>query len=167
VLPDVIAVGLRAAEAAGVRVILNLAPFQPLAPDLLAVCDPLVVNEAEASSLVGWRVHDAATAGRAVAQLRGVVRSVIVTIGAEGAYWGDESGSGHVPAPIVVNVVDTTGAGDAFVGAVAATLARGASLPVAVSVGVRAGSHAVGSPGAQSSYATLADLELDDSPVDV
>lgn len=160
VLPEIIAAALRSAAAAGSRPVMNLAPFQPLEPELLALCDPLVVNEAEASALVGWEVYDAPTAARAVEQLRNAVRSVVVTIGAEGACWGDASSGGHIPAPLVPRVVDTTGAGDGFVGALAVLLADGASLAEAVSAGVKAGTFAVQSVGAQSSYATLTDLGL-------
>ncbi|MDQ1547279.1 MAG: ribokinase [Actinomycetota bacterium] len=155
---NIIETALLAAEAMGARGILNLAPYQPLPPHVLAVCDPLIVNETEASSLVGWAVHDLDSAARAVEQLQGVARSVVVTIGARGAMWGDGQTSGHTVAPLVETVVDTTGAGDAFVGALAATLSRGASLEDAVGVGVLAGSFAVKSPGAQSSYPMLTDL---------
>ncbi len=163
VLPEIITAAVGAAEAAGARVILNLAPFQPVAEELLALCDPLVVNEAEASGLLGWAVHGAAGAERAVRQFRGRARSVVITVGAEGAYWADATSAGHVPAPTGIRAVDTTGAGDAFVGALAVQLARGSSLEEAVSVGVLAGTFAVSSPGAQSSYPSRSDLGLDDS----
>lgn len=143
-----------AAERAGARLVLNLAPYQPLAAHVLAACNPLVLNEAEASALVGWKVTDAATAARATERLGATVRSVVVTIGAEGAYWADQSDAGHVPAPPIAQVVHTTGAGDAFVGALASCLARGDHLHRAVGIGVLAGSFAVTSPGAQSSYPT-------------
>lgn len=160
-LPEIIESTLRAAASSGARCILNLAPYQPIDTGLLSLCDPLVVNEAEASALVGWAVNDVDTAARAVEQLRGTSPSVVVTIGPNGAVWADAAGGGHVPAPVGVSVVDTTGAGDAFVGALAALLARGVSLRRAVEFGVQAGSFAVGSPGAQSSYPTLMDLDLD------
>jgi ribokinase len=160
-LPEIIEATLRAAAGAGSRCILNLAPYQPIDGALLALCDPLVVNEAEASALVGWTVQDVESAQRAVEQLRASSPSVVVTIGPRGAVWEDATAGGHVPAPEGVSVVDTTGAGDAFVGALAALLARGVSLGRAVEVGVQAGSYAVGSPGAQSSYPTLLDLDLD------
>jgi len=160
VLPEIFAAAIRAAEAAGARVIFNLAPFQPVDDDLLAVCDPLVVNEAEASGLVGWAVQGAVGAGRAVVELRGRARSVVVTVGAEGACWGHGLSAGHAPAEAGVHAVDTTGAGDAFVGAVAVELARGATLEQAVALGVRAGTFAITSPGAQSSYPSRADLGL-------
>ena len=159
VLPEIVTAALTAAEEAGVRVIFNLAPFQPVADQLLAACDPLVVNEAEASRLLGYDVHGA-VAERAADLLRSRTRSVVITVGAEGAYWADHHTAGHVPATGEVQVVDTTGAGDAFVGALAVELAGGAALDEAVAVGVRAGTFAVTSPGAQSSYPTRADLNL-------
>ncbi|MET4781942.1 ribokinase [Glaciihabitans sp. UYNi722] len=164
-LTEIIEAAILSGEKAGARSILNLAPYQPIRNEILALCDPLVVNETEASALVGWQVRDAPSAARAAEQLRGVVRSVVITIGAEGAYWQDAESSGHVSAPTVYEVVDTTGAGDAFVGALASFLARGESLGRAVEVGVLAGSFAVTSPGAQSSYPTLVDLQLDTLPL--
>lgn len=159
-LPAVIQAAVSSAAEAGARSIVNLAPYQPLPAEVLAECDPLVVNEGEASSLVGWKVHDVATAARAAAQIVGTARSVVITLGAQGAYWSDSTGEGHVPAPIITEVVDTTGAGDAFVGALAAQLAEGENLQTAVEVGVLAGSFAVQKLGAQSSYARPGDLGI-------
>ena len=161
VLPDIITAAVTAAADAGARVILNLAPYTPIGDEVLAWCDPLVVNEAEASGLLGWEVRGAASARRAVRELRERARSVVVTVGAEGAYWIDARGEGHVAAPIPAAVVDTTGAGDAFVGALAVLLAGGASMAEAVAVGVRAGTFAVQSPGAQSSYPSPSDIGLE------
>jgi ribokinase len=140
------------------RFVLNLAPYRAVSDDVLRACDPLVVNESEMTAMVGFDVTDVASATRAVEEIRGVVRSVVVTLGAGGAVWADADASGHVPAPHVSAVVDSTGAGDAFVGALVAQLAEGASLPVAVDTGVRAGTFAVGRFGAQSSYPMRADV---------
>lgn len=126
--------------------------------DILAACDPLVVNETEASELVGFDVHDSNTARAAGGQLRARSRSVVITIGSRGAVWADSETIPHQPAA-VTDVVDTTGAGDAFVGALASRLAQGSSLREAVQTGVRVGSFAVGSLGAQSSYPTLTGVE--------
>jgi ribokinase len=161
VLPEIIEASITSATHAGARVIFNLAPFREIASDLLRECDPLVLNEAEASALVGREVHDVATAAEAVSELRARTRSVVVTIGAYGAYWADAESEGHVPAPAVPKIVDTTGAGDAFVGGLASHLARGASLRDAVELGVLAGTFSVQMPGAQSSYPTPADLGMD------
>ncbi len=161
VLPEIITATITAAAETGIRIVLNLAPYTPIDDTLLARCDPLVVNEAEASGLLGWEVRGADGAGRAVTELRERARSVVVTVGAEGACWSDADGSGHVPVRQVPTVRDTTGAGDAFVGALAVQLAGGASLEEAVVVGVRAGTFAVQSPGAQSSYPSPSDIGLE------
>jgi ribokinase len=79
-------------------------------------------------------------------------------MGAAGAYWLDQKNEGHVSAPAMGSVVDSTGAGDAFVGALAACLAGGGPLSEAVQLGVVAGSFSVMRIGAQSSYPTAKDL---------
>jgi ribokinase len=155
----VIAAVLATATAIGSRCIFNLAPFQPLDPATLAGCDPLVVNEVEAAAWVGWPVDDIAAAQQAAEQIQTVCRSVVVTLGPQGAWWADANGVGLVRAE-VVDPVDTTGAGDAFMGALAVFLAAGYPLATAVTVAVRAGTYAVRSPGAQSSYPKLAELGL-------
>ncbi len=142
------------------RVVLNLAPFVSLPPACLAVADPLVVNESEAAQLTGQRIHTVAQAVDLARTLAETVTSVVVTLGAHGAVWAAPESSGHSPAPAVAAVVDTTGAGDAFVGALAARLAAGFGLADAVEVAVAAGSFAVGALGAQASYPGPADLGL-------
>ncbi|WP_211160895.1 ribokinase [Microcella alkalica] len=142
-----------AVAAAGGRVVLNLSPSRPVPDALLAVCDPLVVNESEASDLTGTVVADASSAAAAALALLERCRSAVVTLGGEGAVLarraeGGAAESAAVPAPRVP-VVDTTGAGDAFVGAVAAELHRGGDLVTAVERGVAAGSAAVQWRGAQ------------------
>ncbi|WP_121368067.1 ribokinase [Frondihabitans australicus] len=161
----VIEATVHAAQGAGARVIVNLAPYLPLAPAALALADPLVVNETEAGQLLGSDVSDVDAALAAMPRLLEHARSAVVTLGGAGAVWasreGDGAGAGaHVPAPQVADVVDTTGAGDAFVGAVAFALSRGDDLGKAVALGVRAGSFAIGGVGAQRSYARAADLDV-------
>lgn len=155
---EVMAAALRTGAEHGARCVLNLAPYRQLDPDVLGLADPLVVNESEASALLGSPVDGGPTAESAAAQLLGQVRSVVITLGAAGAVWADTGGSGRVPARTGVTAVDTTGAGDAFVGALAASLARGADLPTATALGVAAGTFSITQLGAQSSYPTLADL---------
>jgi ribokinase len=154
---DAFAAAVRAADEIGCRAVVNLAPFRPLPADLLALCDPLVVNESEAGRLLGRSVRGAEAARVAVAELAVRCRSVVVTIGAEGAVVGDGDGVEHVAAERVA-VVDTTGAGDAFTGALAAALSTGAGLVDAVRLGVRAGTFAVQRHGAQASFARGAEL---------
>ncbi|WP_093483012.1 MULTISPECIES: ribokinase [unclassified Streptomyces] len=146
-----------AAERAGTRVVLNPspAPETALAPELLAVADPLVVNEHEARQLSGRA--DGSPAEWAQALREQGARSVVVTLGGDGALVLDASGSEDIPG-VRVKAVDTTGAGDAFTGALATRLARGDALPEAARFAVRVGAAAVTKPGAQPSYPTLAEL---------
>jgi ribokinase len=151
---------VRAATEVGARAVVNLAPFRRISTEVLALCDPLVVNESEVSGLLGRRVRGTGDARTAVAELRGWVRSVVVTIGDAGAVVGWGEGLEHVPAE-AADAVDTTGAGDAFTGALAAALSAGLELVEAVGIGVRAGTYAVGRAGAQSSFPTAPALGLD------
>ncbi|MEU9113101.1 ribokinase [Streptomyces sp. NPDC048483] len=147
-----------AAEDAGTRVVLNPspAPEAALAPGLLAVADPLVVNEHEARQLSGRT--DGKPGEWAQALREKGARSVVVTLGGEGALVLDASGVTEVPG-VRVRAVDTTGAGDAFTGALATRLARGDALPDAARFAVRVGAAAVTKPGAQPSYPTSAELD--------
>lgn len=142
-----------AIDRAGGRVVLNLSPSRPVSDSLLALCDPLVVNETEAADLVAAPVDGPVPAAAAAAALLERCRSVVITLGSEGAVFAARDGgagpvSGHRPAPRV-EVVDTTGAGDAFVGTLAAELAEGDDLEAAVELGVAAGAAAVQWLGAQ------------------
>ncbi|MDO9591329.1 MAG: ribokinase [Microcella sp.] len=134
----------------GGRTVLNLSPSREIPDALLALCDPLVVNEAEAHDLTGLSVASADEAAAAAAALLERCRSVVITLGGDGAVFADPSASAHLPAPRV-SVVDTTGAGDAFVGALCAELAEqgSAGLRSAVERGVAAGTAAVQWLGAQ------------------
>ena len=120
VLEPVVAAGIRAGREAGWRVVLNPAPARPLADDLEGVV--LTPNAHEAHALTGEQ--DVETAARALAERTGA--PVLVTLGAEGALLLDGEAE-RLPAP-AVEVVDTTGAGDAVNGALAAELAAGRPL---------------------------------------
>ncbi|MEU5726978.1 PfkB family carbohydrate kinase [Micromonospora sp. NPDC047738] len=136
-----------ATRAAGARLVCNAAPAATLDADVLAALDVLVINETEARVVLGAVVRT--PTGAAAAACRAGC-AVVVTLGADGAVYADSDGrSGHCPAPIV-DAVDTVGAGDAFVGALAVALAAGACLPDAVAAGVAAGSHAVTQVGART-----------------
>ncbi len=144
--------GLELAAALGVRSILNLAPVVTLPDAALALVDVLVVNEGEAAQLLGepaaTTVAGAIDAARA---LVGRVGAVVLTIGADGAVVVDAAAH-HIAAPRPARVVDTTGAGDAVVGVLAAALACGAPLLSAVGDAVAAASRTVEKPGAARSY---------------
>lgn len=145
---EVVATAAERVSAGGGRVVLNLSPSREVPAELLAICDPLVVNEAEARNAGAASIESIEDARAAAASLAAGSRSVVITLGGDGAVWASPEGSGHVAAPRVT-VVDTTGAGDAFVGALAAELADGAELAAAVARGVAAGAAAVQWIGAQ------------------
>ena len=145
-----------AARVARGRVILNLAPVVQLDPEVIRLANPLIVNEHEALGalkILGGEVDPGSEESAVVGELiRQGVRSVIVTIGAAGALVATESGSvTHVSSP-KVKAVDTTGAGDAFVGSLAARVAAGDDLQRATQFAVRVGAYAVTGHGAQASY---------------
>lgn len=144
----------------GVRQILNLAPVIPVEAATIRRADPLVVNEHEAAEILGMAPSavEGTAAGTTVSGLQLAAalvklgaRSSVVTLGSAGAAIADRSGTRHVAAPHVT-AVDTTGAGDAFVGALAADLARGARLAAACLHGSRVAAFSVGRRGAQESY---------------
>ena len=144
------------AKAAGAATLLNTAPVAGRLPaSLLRLVDILVANEIEARVLTGLsaKTRPAALAGALRKLAR---RAAIVTVGASGAWIAvDDVAPKHFPAP-KTKVVDTTGAGDAFVGAFAARLARDGDLAAAMRWGIAAGSLACRKRGAAASYAASA-----------
>lgn len=151
---EVVEKAAEVAEAGGARVLLNLAPHREVSGALLGRLDPLVVNEHEASLVLGEGVEGVEGALRAAGRLRHLgAASAVVTLGKSGAVYADADSDGHHPAP-EVEVVDTTGAGDAFVGALAARLAAGDGLGEAVAYAVKAGAAAVTRQGAQGALPT-------------
>jgi ribokinase len=151
VQPAALMAAVSGAGRLSARPILNLAPFVALPDDVLALADPLVVNAGEAAALLGRPVRGVASVRAAAVELLARATSVVVTAGANGAVVADRRGVAHVAAPSTV-VVDSTGAGDAFTGALAAALSRGKDLQTATRWGVSAGAFAVSRPGAQASY---------------
>ena len=147
------------ATRVGTRTLVNLAPPFEVPRDFLESLDPLVVNEHEAAFLLGGKVEGVDGGESAVPRLLELgPRSAVVTLGVEGAVFADGESSGHLPAP-KAEVVDTTGAGDAFVGALSVKLARGAPLEEAVGFACRAGAAAVANEGAQGSLPTMEEVE--------
>ena len=149
-----------AARLATGRVVLNLAPVIELDHAIVALADPLVVNEHEASLLLAQLTGEPQNSfddAELVSRLRAWgIPSVVLTRGAQGAICSDATGTASVPSPKVV-AVDSSGAGDAFVGALSAALASGAELLAAVRQAVRVGAYAVQSSGTQPSYPGLTD----------
>ncbi|MFH1084871.1 MAG: ribokinase [Chloroflexota bacterium] len=155
---DTVRAALAMARARGLPVILNPAPAQAVEAEFFHGVHYLVVNETEAEQLAGLAVSDLAAAERAGRALlaRGVP-VVIVTLGAQGALLVTADQATHVPARKVA-VVDTTAAGDAFLGGLAAALLRGFALPEAVRYATCAGTLATTVLGAQTSLPTAAQV---------
>lgn len=151
-LPTVLA-ALRAARQAGCRTILNPSPVMALPDAAWPLLDVVVLNEHEAQVLGGGAVATPADAARAarVLQARGPGR-IVITLGAAGAVVADRNGCRHHPAP-AVEAVDTTAAGDTFLGALATALARGDD-DTAVADGIRAAALCITRRGAQPSIPT-------------
>ena len=126
--------------------LVNLAPPFEVRRALLEMLDPLVVNEHEAAFLLGERVEGVGGRSKPPRGFCRWGRDVVVTLGEDGAVFSGSEPTEHLPAPRV-DVVDTTGAGDAFVGALAAKLADDAPLRDAVAYAVRAGGAAVTKEG--------------------
>ncbi|QLJ00310.1 ribokinase [Streptomyces sp. NEAU-sy36] len=141
----------------GTRFVLNPSPPRPLPAEVLAACDPLIVNEHEARVLLGGAGAGEEPEDWARGLLALGPRSVVVTLGAEGALVHDGSGATRV-ASVKVDAVDTTGAGDAFTAALAWRLGTGASLAEAAGYAARVGAAAVTKPGAQESYPTAEEV---------
>ena len=149
---------LRAAQiarAAGTTVILTPAPAQPLPPALLAVTDVLVPNQIEVAQVSGTDAEPTAAARALLAQ---GCRAVVVTLGAQGALLVTPDGAESIP-PLPVTAVDTVGAGDAFAGALAASLAEGHELTTALRYAAAAGALATTQAGAVPSLPTRAAVE--------
>lgn len=144
------AAAFAAARARSAVTVLNPAPAAPILPELLTVTDWLIPNEVEFAFLggAGQDVSDAALASYAA---RTGVR-LVVTLGARGAALVDGGGTVERVAAVPVQAVDTTGAGDAFVGAFAVGLALGMTEVQAVRLGIRCASDSVTRPGTQASF---------------
>lgn len=146
---------LRLAAAAGARTILNLAPAAPVPDDVFEVLDVLVVNELEAEAAAGGtgRPEDLAT-GLA----RRFDMAVVVTLGGEGAIAATRDAAWRIGA-MRIDPVDTTGAGDAFTGILAACLDRGLDLPASLHHAAVGAALACEKLGAQSAQPMLAAIE--------
>ena len=143
-----------AAKKRGCVTILNPAPYQPLSSELLEVTDWIIPNETEFKEL-----HGQAPSNDEVLKSFRPGRNSIVTLGSDGAVLIASNGNlTRVSAP-KVNAVDTTGAGDAFVGVFAFGLASGKSPEDAMMLGIKVASMSVTRKGAQSSYPSQAEIE--------
>lgn len=156
---ETVAAAARIAHEAGVKVLLNPAPAQPLPSELLGYVDVLLPNQTEAALLSGMAANDENEAVEAAQHLRSFgIDYVVVTLGDQGALLVGPEGLQRV-SPHQVKAVDATAAGDAFVGAFAVAVAEGHDYGTALVWGNAAGALAVTAAGAQPSLPTRTALE--------
>ncbi len=145
----------------GIRCILNPAPAQPVDPQAIAGLDYFVPNESEAEAISGMPVRNVEEAGKCARQLLDQgIRRVLITLGANGSLIASPDGVVHVP-PFPMKSLDSTGAGDAFIGSFATFLAEGMAEPDAVRrANLYAGLSTTG-VGTQKSFYTRANFEAE------
>jgi ribokinase len=148
------------ARAAGVKTILNPAPAAPLIPGLLEITDLIVPNETELELLTGKPVTTVIEARDAAKDLiTAGAKEVIVTLGERGALHVTPEKTVH-HQPRLVKAFDSTGAGDAFIGALVSALSRGLEIAHAIDFANAAAAVSVTRAGTQTSFATLEELKL-------
>ncbi|WDD94261.1 ribokinase [Burkholderia sp. FERM BP-3421] len=158
---DTVKAALEAGRRHGKTVVLNPAPaVGPLPADWLPLVDYLIPNEVEAAALTGLPVRDPAEAEAAARALQAAgARNVLITLGGQGAFaLLADGGAQHYAAPRVTPV-DTTAAGDTFIGGLAARLAAGDAPDGAIRFAQRAAALSVTRAGAQPSIPTRAELD--------
>ena len=144
---EVTLAAFKAAKARGCITILNPAPYQEISAELLSLCDWIIPNETEFRELHG----QLPTSDEILKSFR-VGKSSIVTLGSKGAVYISPEGQVHYAEAPKVSAVDTTGAGDSFVGSFAYALASGRDPIDAMKFGISIASLSVTRKGAQSSY---------------
>lgn len=151
---------LEIANTAGVVTIFNPAPAEAVPESLYPLCDYIVPNETEAAAIVGFplqTLEDARRAGDVL--LSKGVKAALITLGSRGVLYHSAADSVHVPARSSGAVVDTTGAGDAFVGGFAAALSKGMQPVDAMRFGCATASIAVTRKGTAPAMPHLAEIE--------
>jgi ribokinase len=148
---NVVVNAIEIANRWNVPVLLNPAPAIPIPVQILSKVDYLVPNETEAALLTDIQIKDNSTAEKAAGVLLAKgAKTVIITRGADGALMMDANETMHIPA-FTVNAVDTTGAGDAFIGGLATAIIEGKDRKTTLEFASAAGALASTKPGAQVS----------------
>lgn len=147
------------ARESGLRILFNPAPARAVPTQMIAMADLVVPNETEAELLTGVPVQGLQGAAEAARRLEDMgARSVILTLGAEGALLWDGENEQHFRPP-QVEAVDTTGSGDAFIGSLAHALVVGKELPEAIRFANVAAAISVTRIGTQISFPTLDEVQ--------
>ncbi|KAA8999465.1 ribokinase [Affinibrenneria salicis] len=141
------------------KILLNNAPAREVSRQSLSLVDFLVVNETEASFMSKMSVASVNDALTSAAELHKRVRGqVIITLGEKGAVLSSDEGAQHYPAVFCPDVVDTTGAGDSFIGGIAYCLVNDISLQEAIPFAAEISSCSIQKYGGQSSFPMLPDV---------
>ena len=151
------AVGLESKKK-GIPVLLNAAPVQTIPDTWWNWVEMLVVNKVEAESLTGVKIMGLGEAYYCLEKLMARLDQVLITLGPEGLIFGKGSVRAHIPGH-VVPVISTLGAGDAFVGVLAAELCRGHDLHESALIANLAAAASIAKTGAQNSYITPDELK--------
>lgn len=152
--------GLEIAKSAGVLTVFNPAPAEDFPDNMYALCDFFVPNEIEASMIAGFdikTVDDAKRAGGIF--LEKGVKAAVITLGSQGVVYHSKEESFHIPAIKVEKVIDTTGAGDAFLGGFSSAIARGLAPRDAVQFGCVTAGIAVTRQGTAPAMPYLHEIE--------
>lgn len=159
--PTATAEALRAAHDLGLLTVLNPAPARPLPRDVWPCVDLVCLNETECQTMCGIMPQGEEGCREAARRLRDLgAGAVVITLGAAGSFAVDSDGAAiRMPAVTAPRVVDTTGAGDTFIGALVAGRVSGSSLEEAMRLGSAASAITVSRLGAQPSIPTAAEVE--------
>jgi len=150
---------IRRAKKHDCYVILNAAPAKPIDMQALQLVDCLIVNESEASFFAGTEIHDVESATANVTKLLSLVSGeVIITLGKGGSLLCERTGNTHFSADMSVQAVDTTGAGDSYVGAIAVKTLGGADRKDSCQFASRVADFAVTRMGAQDGMPSLGEI---------
>ncbi|PDT10391.1 ribokinase [Rhizobium sp. M1] len=152
--------GLSMAKRAGATTIFNPAPARVIPDGIYGLCDFIVPNEVEAAELVGHAIttdEQVRAAGGALLD-RGA-RAAVITLGGRGAYYHTAEQSEFVPAFSAGNVIDTTGAGDAFLGGFATAISEGHAPVQAIRFGSATAAIAVTRPGTAPAMPSRAEID--------
>ncbi len=144
------------AKSKGKFVVLNPSPATSLSDKILSLVDLLVVNETEFESLSGIVFESEDSLAKGYEELG--VKQLIVTLGTKGSWYYDKTHKYFVPA-LIVDAVDTTAAGDSYMGALVCELAKDESIDKAMDLATKVAAYTVTKLGAQTSLPTLKDLK--------
>jgi ribokinase len=152
--------GLQIASAAGVATVFNPAPAKAFPDSIYALCDYIAPNEVEAAEIAGFAITTDEDARRAADILLGKgAKAVLMTLGARGVLFHTANQSERIPARAFGKVIDTTGAGDAFLGGFASALSRGMEPLAAAKFGCVTAGIAVTRRGTAPAMPTLKEIE--------